>query len=167
MRVAALSSLIGLCFDLAGAFLLAAEAIGLETIRSWKESVLDRPTYILGTPKTPEIAQRAEEHRLRWLPGAAIGLASGIGSAMGTFVALSIKQLGLPSWLPFLGLVLGGIAGAFVIDGIVFLLRSASSFLLWVQESAGRGTIGLTGFVLLAIGFVLQFIGSLSQMLVP
>lgn len=156
-------NLIGLCFDLVGAFLLAAEAIGLETIRSWQEKAIDRPIYILGISKAIEMDRRADEMKLSWLPSAAIGLASGIGGAAGLFMALSFKQLGLPSWVPYLGILVGGIAGAFFIDLIVFLLRSASRFFVWIQDSAGKGTIGLTGFVLLAIGFLLQFIGGLSK----
>lgn len=165
MIATTLSSLAGLCFNLIGAFLLAAEAIGLETIHSWQDRVIDRPTNILSTTKTAEMAQRAKTSNLRWLPGAAIGLASGVGSAAGTFAALSLKHLILPTWFPLIGILAGGIAGAFFIDLVVFMLRSASAFLLWVQNTAGRGTIGITGFILLAIGFVLQFVGTLTQAL--
>jgi hypothetical protein len=163
VQTAIVSSLIGLCFDIVGAFLLAAEAIGTERIRSWKEHSLDHPGFVLAPHKTAEVQQRAEKLKLRWLPAAAMGISSGIGAGFGSYIALAIKELGAPQWLPFVGIVLGGLAGAFLIDASVLLMRSISRFLVWVEESAGKGTIGLAGFVLLSVGFMLQFVGTLAQ----
>jgi hypothetical protein len=164
--IAVAATLSGLCFDLLGAFLLAAEAIGLDTIRAWRERLLDQPAFILSSSKTVDIARRAQKARLPWVPQLAIGFGSGVGAGVGGFVALALKQTGWSTLAP-LGLIVGGVVGAFSLDAVVSLLRASSSFFIWVQESVGRGTIGVAGFVLLAAGFVLQFIGSLGQALAP
>src|SRR5438552_1839575 len=64
-NLAALSTLIGLAFDLSGAFLLTAEAIGLDRIRTWKDLWLDDRDG-----QTPDSdAHRAQTHGTRGVAG--------------------------------------------------------------------------------------------------
>jgi hypothetical protein len=163
MNAAAASTLVGLTFELAGAFLLAAEAIGLDRIRAWKEQWLDRPTYILSPRQTLEIARRAKERWLRWLPSLAIGVACGTGAGIGTWLAQSAEVLGGSRWFAVPCILGGGLVGMVVPDAAVFVLRSASRLLDQVQLSAGKGTIGLLGFVMLALGLILQALGVLPS----
>ncbi len=164
-RIAAIASIVGLVLDICGAFLLAAEAIGIGRIRSWRENLLERPAYILGARKTIEMARRASERRLRWLPRVFVGISCGTGSAVGALLARTLVATTSRSSFWVFGLLAGGLVGAFFMDGVVVLLRWLSQWLVWVDESVGRGTIGVAGFTLLALGFVLQTAAYLPTLL--
>ena len=160
------ATLIGLCLDIVGAFFLSAQAIGLERIQSWKKQYFDNPSYVAGTHKMEEMERRSKETNLRALPFVLVLIATSLGGFIGTWISLGIDSLQL-TWLPkhmgLIGVLLGGAIGAYTIDFIALIFRAASSVFVWIDSRTQQGTIGLIGFTLLLVGFVLQFIGALSS----
>jgi hypothetical protein len=155
--------LLGLGIELGGAFLLSAEAIGISRIREWRERYLRTPAHVLEPSKSIEMDARARAAGMRWLPGVMVGLSSGLGSAVGAACAIAFREQGAGRWALPIGLVLGGTCGAFAIDIARRALLGFSSFLTWVEERAGKGTIGLVGFCGLAFGIITQALAVLLE----
>jgi hypothetical protein len=163
----AVATIIGLCFDIVGAFFLSAQAIGLDRIQSWKRRFFDNPSYVVGTHSIEEMQSRSKEVNLRALPPMLIFIATSLGAAIGGGLALAIDSLKLP-WLPkylglAMGVLVGGAIGAYAISFFALIFRAASSMLVWIDSRTQQGTIGLIGFILLFVGFTLQIIGALSS----
>ena len=157
-------SLMGLCFDLVGAFFLSAEAIGLATILSWQQRFLERPLHVFRIEGPVETDKIARKLGLRWLPSIVIGLSIFVGVYIGAAIAMFVSNYyGTPKWVGLIVSFSGGAIAAFITKAIPFLFRSLSSILNMVQDMAGRGIIGIIGFALLAFGFLLQFVGNLLQ----
>jgi len=161
------ATLVGLCFDIAGAFFLSAQAIGLDRIRNWRTEYLDISARIAGARKTVEAERLAQHSKVSFLPSALGVIAGFIGSYVGASLALYIKSLNLkllPSYADLiLGMLIGGAIGFYAFDVFSFAFRKASSALIWIDNSTQKGAIGLIGFGLLLVGFILQFIGALSS----
>lgn len=146
--------------------MLAAEAIGIDRIREWKERWFDNPNYIMSPTKTAELHSRAVEKGRPRLPMLFIGVACGLGSAVGGIFGQIITEFTGSKWLWIVGVAVGGLIGAFAIDVALTLLRSISGVLTRIVERTGNGTIGVIGFVLLAVGFTLQALGTIPSLLV-
>jgi len=151
--------LVGLILELAGAFLLAVEAIGIDRIRDWRRLGAERASWVLEPKKTGMMARRSLEARLRWLPTILVGTASGLGAYAGGGLALFVKQHAGPAWLSILAGLAGITVGAFFIDAVVLVLRGITFLLGSVEASAERRTIGISGFFFLAVGIALQVFG--------
>jgi len=153
--------LIGLLVEVCGAFLLAVEAIGLDNIKAWRQRTLIGPSYVLEAQHPVEIQRRAEKEQLRWLVWIIICLPSGVGGAVGTAISLSTR-FNLPRWFIVpVGLIIGALVGAFLPDGVRFLLIGLTNVFTKIEESSKKGTIGLIGFIILASGILMQFVGTL------
>ena len=159
----ALCTSTGLLVELLGGFFLAAEAIGLDRIRSWRNAGRV-PLHILGTHRTVEMIDRANNLGVRHMPAILVGIGSGLGSGIGCALALAIKTHlpGASKWALLSGLLMGGLVGAFALDGVALILNVSLRALDWIESRARQGTIGLIGFVVLALGILMQFAGSLS-----
>lgn len=165
MNTAAISSLIGLVLEMAGAFLLATEAIGLDRIKSWREQWLETPIFILTAKRNEEMEQRAKDKGMQWFFGLTMMCSLGIAVAIAMFMSGFAESHGLSAWLRVPFAIVGLFVGAVFVEGCVFCMRTASTVLLSIEASAGRGAIGVTGFVLLSSGFVLQTLGVLPSIL--
>ncbi|MFK7831605.1 MAG: hypothetical protein AB8B57_17670 [Congregibacter sp.] len=165
MNTAATSTLIGLALEMAGAFLLATEAIGLDRIQSWREHWLETPLFILSASKNEEMERRANKNGMQWFVGLTMTFATMVALAFTVLMGDVAEGHGFSKWLRVPFFVMGLIIGGCFLQTGVFLLRAASSALLRIEESSGKGTIGVTGFILLSSGFVLQTLGILPSIL--
>jgi len=118
-----LLTFIGLYLELAGAFLLSAEAIG-------KDNLL-------------KVADRLE--RFRWI-------------SYGVFLALVVAVLAFARFFPVLHLR----EAAIIIVSLGVLSDFAPRLCRLLVRKTERGTAGIVGFVLFALGFALQAYVSLS-----
>ncbi|HRW60588.1 MAG TPA: hypothetical protein P5340_08035 [Defluviicoccus sp.] len=163
MKIAAISTLFGLALELAGAFLLAAESIGLERIEKWREQWLERASYVLAVPRLERSKQNVIEREFSWLLFVVMLAGTGTGSYIGATISMRIKDISGSDWSVVIGIAVGGLIGYFFQDTVKLCTIHASRFLNEVQVIAGKGTIGLIGFMFLALGFILQAIGALSD----
>jgi hypothetical protein len=49
---------------------------------------------------------------------------------------------------------------AFALDGVTMLLRWSTAALAWAETRARKGAIGIIGFAVLAVGILMQFVGT-------
>jgi hypothetical protein len=125
-------TLIGLFFDIVGAFFLSAEAIGLERIRLWRKLLFDDPSYVTSTTKTVEMERRASQVNLRRLPLILVFISISVGGYVGGWLSQTIDA-GHLTWLPkYSGLAIGILAGAVIgfysIPFITLILKAGSGF---------------------------------------
>ena len=154
----------GLSVEVVGAFVLAAEAIGIERIHSWADSLSRTRAEMAGT-KPRRGSTFLDPKRF------IAGLGSAGGGAFVFWLWLSFR---VPPWLPEIAatadaVVAGGLAGA--IFGVVLYLGALSTLRTGVHvlkrlEARVRfRAVGLLGFGLLFVGFMLQLIGTLIDWL--
>ena len=149
--------LCGLLVEVAGAFVLAAEAIGLETLERWIANLTRTHAEMVGE-QTRRGSTFLDPNRFIAGSGAAVGV------AFGYWVSLH-----LPEWPANLeklaALVVGGLAGAvfgvLIYRGALVTLQVVVRALRRIESRVRLHAVGVLGFGLLAFGFCLQFIGTL------
>ncbi len=150
--------LAGLSVEVVGAFVLAAEAIGVERIHSWADN-LSRTRAKMARTEPRRGSTFLDPNRF------IAGLGSAGGGAFGYWLSFRV-----PPWLPEIAakaaaVVAGGLAGA--IFGVVLYLgalstlRTGAHVLKCLEARVRFRAVGLIGFGLLLVGFVLQLIGTL------
>jgi hypothetical protein len=148
--------LLGYVLDLAGSFILAAAAIGLERIGR----VTERLEWLRGRLSD----NRPEERRFDWRDPAR--WTAGIASMLGIGLVMLVVQHRFPqalksrSWGIVVSLSAGGLASIIGV-GFVFLVRLSLRGLRSVDEKTRNGSAGAFGFALVFLGFALQFFGTL------
>jgi len=179
-------SIIGLIIDVIGAFLLSVEAIKPHNLRYFCDQVLRRvhhetlsPSILVEGEEPPEdfVVNWASRHvslfmALHYLAGALILLlADALSGGWLHRLAASAFILVLTLewyWVILIGLaatLIGGFAGLWMLGELVHVslvsfLRRLIAAMEFVQQRYADGTVGIIGFVLLFIGFVLQAIGT-------
>lgn len=155
----------GLVSEIGGGFVLALDAIGLERISSWATRLRCTRAEMAG-----------EQRRTRSTFTDPNRFISGIGGTGGGAAGYWISQR-LPIWGPYLprfvsvlaAAVIGGVCG--VVVGLtlyrssLLLLHHGASALMHLEQRARLHATGVLGFGLLFIGFLLQFVGTLGDML--
>jgi hypothetical protein len=146
----------GLSVEIAGAFVLAAEAIGLERLDSWTADLSRVRDEMAGTQ-----ARRGSTFLdpNRFLAG----FASAGGGAVGYW--LSYRLTFWPSPIAKaaavgVGALAGGVLGVILYQGALATLRATVHALKRIEARVRVRAVGVLGFGLLSIGFLLQFIGT-------
>lgn len=148
--------LIGLLAELLGAFVLAAEAIGLETLSRWIANLRQGRSEVTGE-RSPRRGTFLDPNRF-------IAATVAIAACWISWTMLPH----LPSWtgkLPRIVLfsilaVLGGLCGVLVRFAIIAGLGAAVSNLLILQRRVAARAVGTLGFGTLAFGILLQMLGT-------
>lgn len=182
--------MIGLALDLFGAFFVAVEAIKLENLRNFKEIILKKVHLYTKSPRIVVVDEDGKEmNKLEGgpLPSERIpGLFMALHNVAGFIVLIVLNTFldgKLFEWLMILLLwimskpwyliivafilfvLFGIVAGLWVVGEIVHVLIEKSvvlsmKLLDMIDNNTANGTIGIIGFLLLAIGFCLQFYGA-------
>lgn len=193
------ANVLGLLFDIVGAFFLAAEAIKIDNLRRLRAKVLARlrhatvsPPFALGEGEelTPEREQQFREAfefgapwgakhpqlftLLHYLAGTLICLV--VGALAGRYVAdwLSILTDWLLKTIPAfaaytviaLATLFFVVAGLWILGELVHMtivgaIRRSIDVIEYVEQHAADGTVGIIGFCLIFVGFLLQLIGAI------
>lgn len=149
--------LCGLLFEVTGAFVLAAEAIGLERLERWIAK--------LSRTRAEMAGEQARRGSTFLDPNRFIcGFGSAAGVAFGYWVSLH-----LPEWPANLeklaAIAVGGLSGAvfgvLIYRGTLVTLQVVVRALQRIESRVRLHAVGVIGFGLLAFGFCLQFIGTL------
>lgn len=154
--------LVGMLIEIVGAFILAADAIGLNRLRKWVKSL----THI-----TAQLSQKEASNDSILKPSAArlvytgiIAAGSGFGSWLSTHPPTWASYI--PNWLfRAFSIVAGGLCGMLIFFVVVYSILALIGFINMVEVRARKRRAGLIGFLLLLVGFVSQFIGALGQAL--
>jgi hypothetical protein len=152
--------LAGLTVEVAGAFVLAADAIGLDRLERTAAAFLRVEGELTGAREPTDSLRHPGAARIALALICAGG--AGVGSLFGTHPP--IWALGMPRILVVVGAcLLGGAVGLALYWAALTTLRAAVGALQAVELRAkGRG-VGVLGFSLLFIGFVLQFFGTFAD----
>lgn len=177
--------MIGLCFDIVGAFFLSVEAMGLANFRALREKIL-QPLHNATLSPTVKIAEPNQELR-RITFGEANKLSLYITThflagylvlvAVNRIVAGFLLRLGQRGWtwmfslrwwfiVPLaITLFFTAIFVLFSLGELVHLTITRASlslvqFVEFIESKTATGAIGLLGFALLLLGFLLQFYGT-------
>jgi hypothetical protein len=143
--------------EVAGAFVLAAEAIGLETLEQWIAK-LTRTHAEMAGEQTRRGSTFLDPNRF----------IAGFGAAAGVLFACWVS-LHLPEWpsnlekitAAVVGVIVGAVFGVLIYRGALVTLQVVVRALLRIESRVRLHAVGVLGFGLLAFGFCLQFIGTL------
>jgi hypothetical protein len=167
MQGFAFSTIIGLGFEMLGAFFLAVEAMGLDTIELWNTNVFAVVTYRYQSLQGVETQRRAAHGDFRWLPYVVFVIATGCGALLGAWLVHTIKAINppwKPQWTSVGGIIIGAIVGPFTLWGIMNMFKAGAHFFKWIEHTTQKGTIGLIGFVLIFVGLLLQIVGTVPHL---
>ena len=164
MSVFAILALSGQVVQIVAGFILSVEVIGLERVAQWSTSIsLLRQELKDGQKKKKFFSVSGQIPRI-------IGAVSSVFGG-GLFFYLQRKyQVDLKSlsyWKQALlilgGATMGGIAGICLSEGVLLILRVAVSGLRAIESRSRARSSGILGFLLLLLGFLLQFAGTLGE----
>jgi len=144
--------LFGLILDIVGVFILSVEAIGVDRVQKWGKAARLFPF----APRPPEKSTFSDP--ARFVSGAFAALGGGVGFLIYQRLPQSYRDDAL---LRFGFAALGSIASCAALFLFLVACRALAMLLLDAQLRTRRKAAGLFGFVLLAIGFILQFAGTL------
>lgn len=147
-------NVIGLLVEIIGAFVLAAEAIGVERIQSWAINLSKTAAEMEGL-KLRRGSTFLDPNRF------IAGFGSCGGVAFGYWLSSYLPSETVVKYIAILGgAMAGAFLGVFLHIGGIAILRIASTALKHLETRVRFRVIGLLGFSLLFIGFVLQLIGT-------
>jgi hypothetical protein len=158
-----LITLFGLVVEIFAGLILAIEAIGLDRVARWIGSISLAQEEIAGKRKEREDSSRdpGPKRIYRATLGALIG---GFGAWFGSFA----HTWDVRGWMYVAFALAGGVAGGLIGVGFLFStvygLRGIIWLLRFAEERAQRKAVGVIGFGLLFVGFILQFVGTLVVM---
>jgi hypothetical protein len=148
----------GLSLEIVGAFVLAAEAIGVERLDSWAANFSRARAEMAGT-QPRRGSTFLDPNRF------IAGLASAGGVAFGYWLSFRV-----PPWPSDIaakaaaivgGGLAGGVFGVVLYQGALATLRIGVHALRRLEARVRFRAVGVLGFGLLFVGFVLQLIGTL------
>jgi hypothetical protein len=150
--------LVGLTIEIAGAFVLAADAIGLDRLVHWASNLREVRGALTGAKPW---ARSTFLDPNRFL--SALGSAGGV--AIGAYWVMPLL-MSYPKWLRVpLAAVIGGGGGGLVglalSISVPIVIQTIASALLRLESRARVHAVGVLGFGLLFLGFSLQFAGTL------
>ncbi len=145
--------------EILAAFMLSAEAIGLSRLDSWTRSLTQVTGELSGQTKPADSLVKPSTGRMMFTLIVAIG--SGAGGWCGGFSRTLFPQLPILVLLLLGGLV-GAITGVLLLYLVVYTFITVISFVRAVESYTQRRIVGVIGFFLLLVGFLLQFIGTLA-----
>jgi hypothetical protein len=182
-------SMLGLAFDIVGAFLVAVEAIRLENLRALRDRVLRRIHQFTLSPRIVFVDESGRP--IGPVPAAVpadryAGLFMGLHYVAGLLVVVAVNQLldgrayslfmegtswvfGRPWYLAvlcvLLFLMIGVVAGLWMLGelvhmGLTAVIRASIRVVDLIDAKTPDGTVGVIGFLLLVAGFLLQMYGS-------
>lgn len=166
MELNHLLMLVGLIFEIFGAFILAVDAIGLERFDGWIAQLRGLRAEIAGEKKRGG-STFSDPRRF----------IAGIASAAGSVAGFTVFHY-FPLWTAqfsntathfaaaLIGSVFAAVLGVFLTWAILMSLHMLSTFLQKLRNRAEIHAVGLLGFGLLFAGFVFQFSGTLGDMLI-
>ncbi len=164
MNIYPVLQLIGMAVEILAAFMLSAEAIGLSRLDSWTRSLTQVTGELSGQANPSDSLKSPSVGRIIFTIIVATG--SGAGGWFG-----GSSRTWFPHVPTLLLLLLGGVVGA--ITGVVLLYvvvytsLAVITFLKAIESYTQRRIVGVIGFLLLLLGFMLQFIGTLALALRP
>lgn len=158
MEIHHIMILSGLLIEIAGAFVLAAEAIGPQRLSNWITKV--RRVRM-------EMAGLQPRRRSTFLDPnrfiCALGSAGGVGFACWLSGCLSASSFGAKVVAVATGGIAGAVFGVVLYKGALRSLLVAMHALARIEARVRFRAVGVLGFGLLFIGFLLQFIGTLAE----
>jgi len=166
MQAFALSTILGLCCTMLGAFFLAVEAIGLDTIAGWNSKELARGPSGEASSPSVETPRRAAHRGARWFPPGMWVIAVGCGALLGAWLAHTMQSINppwKPQWIPVGGIILGGVIGPLTLWSMRHMFKASTHYLRGLEQRTQKGTIGFIGFIVMCIGFLLQLVGTVPH----
>lgn len=148
--------LIGLILEIAGAFILAADAIGLKRFAQWINFLLSTKEQLTGKQKVKDSIFKPSSGRIT------VAIICMLGSGVGYWVANKVQWINKPE---IVAGIVGAIMGIIVLIIIIFILKIIIVTLHSIEIKTRKQTIGLIGFSFLLFGFIFQFIGTLIDMI--
>lgn len=156
-------AIVGMCIEIVGAFILAADAIGLERIRIWTSRIMNALDD-LENPDKPTKKEFRRSRGRRWHFLLTLTITLVVTSSVVYFADIGKETPKVVLWAVALGtgIACGGaaVAGAMLLR--VFLGRSAD-FLIFIENETRIRAAGTIGFGLLLLGFVFQLSGTMFQ----
>lgn len=154
--------LLGYILEILGVFVLAAEAIGLKRLSQWINSLTKLRAELTGDIDPTDSVIRPGVARIIFASICAAG--SGIGSYYGSHPPEWAASL--PKWSALFGAALiGALVGVALYRIILVAMKLIVSALILVESRTQRHASGILGFIMLLIGFILQFSGTLGDSL--
>lgn len=148
----------GLSVEVVGAFVLAAEAIGVERIQSWAANLSRTRAEMAGT-EPRRGSTFLDPNRF------IVGLGSAGGGAFGYWLSFRVpawpSEIAAKAAVVVAGALAGAIFGVVLYIGALATLRTGAHALKRLEARIRFRAVGLLGFGLLFVGFVLQLIGTL------
>lgn len=178
--------MLGLLFDIFGAFLLSVEAIKIENLRKFRDRFLvpmhrhtisPRITFDEGVEDTNIWSRHLGIFMgLHWIAGLAVFVAANrltSGWLINELAKLALWFFSFSGWMfvfvfilaaySFVLLLLGvWMLGEVVHIAVTFSTRCLVLFVEWLDRRTPSGGVGLIGFALLFTGFILQMYGTFT-----
>jgi hypothetical protein len=155
--------LIGLVVEIIACFILSIEAIGLDRVTRWTQAL-----SLLRSDLTDEQKERPFFSRGSQIPRIFTGLTTGL-SVVINYYYIRRSEAYLNWWQQYLALLIGslvlGLVAASIYEGSLYGLKATINALRAIESRSRARTSGILGFLLLLLGFILQFSGTLGQAL--
>lgn len=154
----------GMLLEIVGGFILSVEAIGLDRLASWINSLSLLHSDIAEDKKVRPFFSRGSQ-----IPRIICGLCAGAGVYISVLLSrkyfIDIQQI---RWYQALymsvaGGLIGGVLGVSLLLGLEYGLRAVVFGLRRLEDKTRARSSGILGFLLLLLGFLLQFAGTLGQ----
>jgi len=149
--------------EIVGAFILAADAIGVVRIRAWSK-MLNDARGDLDHPDNPNKNESRRKRGRRWNFFLTLVVTLAATGTVSYFANLAKDTPHVVIWTIALGTGIacaGGVAAAVVVLRVLF--RRSEYFLSFVANKTDIKAAGAIGFGLLLIGFVFQLSGIIMQ----
>jgi hypothetical protein len=154
--------LLGYILEILGAFVLAAQAIGLNRLSQWINSLTRIRAELSGDIDPTDSIIRPGVARIIFASICAVG--AGIGSYYGSHPPKWAATF--PTWAARFGApLIGALVGVVLYRIILVAMKLTVNGLLLVESRTRRHASGILGFIMLLIGFILQFSGTLGDSL--
>lgn len=162
--------LVGQVVQIVASFILSVEVIGLDRVEGWAKrlSLLHKDLRDLADDKGTRAHERPSVTLGRGIPGIIVSLAAAAGALGGHYVVRRFYPI--PKFsdlrqdlLIFAVSIVAGVFGIVLWQTTVYGLRAAIWGLRDLQSRSMARTSGILGFLLLLVGFVLQFVGTIGQ----
>jgi len=155
--------LVGLVMQIVASFILSVEVIGLDRVARWTNSL-----SLLRSDLTDDKKERPFFSRGSQIPRIYCGVMTMLGIVLMHFY-MEKYLAGISSLhrvLAYLvGSILLGVITASLYEGVLYAIKAAVYGLRAIESRSRARSSGILGFLLLLVGFMLQFIGTLGQSL--
>lgn len=163
MEIFILLILIGLILEIIGAFILSAEAIGLDRFTKWIHTLMIY-RKVMKIKEDESLKDISLKHKI--IPNILIFIIMivVIFPVLSIIMDETIWGFKFPPLLGmFYALVIGMLFGSILLDSSLFALSLIIDFLIEVRKKSRQKSSGYLGFLFLFFGLLFQFTGAILQ----